>query len=178
MIGIYSITNEITGEVYIGQSNDIHKRWKTHKSSAYNINTEPTLLVLSMRRYSMKAFKFEILERYNESSNIEVKDWLNEKEIMYVKKYDSFINGLNLTNGGKTTFAESLIGFISGRRITTTERLRIESVMSWRGVAAEHKPPLIGSHYLTQYLEELNLDSTKIYTLEQILARKKLQDLF
>lgn len=31
MIGVYKITNNINGKVYIGQSININKRWKEHK---------------------------------------------------------------------------------------------------------------------------------------------------
>lgn len=30
MIGIYKITNKINGKMYIGQSNDIERRFKEH----------------------------------------------------------------------------------------------------------------------------------------------------
>ena len=32
MIGVYRIFNNINGKSYIGVSNDIEKRWKTHKT--------------------------------------------------------------------------------------------------------------------------------------------------
>ncbi|MDR0677008.1 MAG: GIY-YIG nuclease family protein [Elusimicrobiota bacterium] len=32
MIGIYKITNNINGKTYIGQSRNIERRWKDHKS--------------------------------------------------------------------------------------------------------------------------------------------------
>ena len=32
MIGIYKIENKVNGKVYIGQSIDIEKRWKSHIS--------------------------------------------------------------------------------------------------------------------------------------------------
>ena len=31
MVGIYKITNKLNGKVYIGQSNDIERRWAEHK---------------------------------------------------------------------------------------------------------------------------------------------------
>lgn len=36
MCGIYKITNNISGKIYIGQSIFIEKRFNRHKSSAYN----------------------------------------------------------------------------------------------------------------------------------------------
>src|SRR5574344_371846 len=38
MIGIYKITNKINGKCYIGQSNDIERRWREHKSAFDNPN--------------------------------------------------------------------------------------------------------------------------------------------
>ncbi len=38
MIGIYKITNKINGKCYIGQSNDIERRWKEHRNSFNNRN--------------------------------------------------------------------------------------------------------------------------------------------
>lgn len=36
MIGIYKIENTVNGKVYIGQSVDIKKRWKAHRSELCN----------------------------------------------------------------------------------------------------------------------------------------------
>ena len=36
MIGIYKITNIINGKTYIGQSVNIEKKFKTHKTNAFN----------------------------------------------------------------------------------------------------------------------------------------------
>ena len=33
---IYKITNLVNGKVYIGQALDIYRRWKKHKSNAFN----------------------------------------------------------------------------------------------------------------------------------------------
>ena len=35
MIGIYKITNKVNGKVYIGQSDNIERRWKNHKKDAF-----------------------------------------------------------------------------------------------------------------------------------------------
>ena len=38
MIGIYKITNNITGKVYIGQSGAVEHRWGNHKRTATSPN--------------------------------------------------------------------------------------------------------------------------------------------
>ena len=62
--GIYQIKNEVTGKIYIGQSNDINRRWSEHKSRAFdpNNNCYHKPLYLSMRKYGLEAFTLTILE--------------------------------------------------------------------------------------------------------------------
>ena len=111
MIGIYKIQNLINGKVYIGQSIDITSRFQSHKYvlnliDDSKITSRP--LYLAMKKYGVENFSFTVLEE----CNIEQ---LNEKEIMYIKKYNSYINapnsnGYNLTPGGdSSTIDESII---------------------------------------------------------------------
>lgn len=95
MIGIYKITNLINGKVYIGQSTNIKRRWKDHRSSAFNPNSEDYEYPLyrDVRKYGFKNFLFEVLEECNEYE-------LNEKEKFYIAKHDSYKNGYNQTEGG------------------------------------------------------------------------------
>ena len=64
MIGIYKITNTITGKNYIGQSGRIENRLASHKKAAYNkkhkqYNDE---LYQDIRENGIDNFSFEILE--------------------------------------------------------------------------------------------------------------------
>ena len=100
MVGIYCITNLINNKKYIGQSNNIGRRWKEHKENylrpkdrSYN-----SPIYQAIRKYGIENFKFEILEE----CNIEE---LDEKEIYWINFYQTFIddtnNGYNMTRGGK-----------------------------------------------------------------------------
>lgn len=97
MIGIYKIENLVNGKVYIGQAQDIEKRWKSHKS---HMNTSNQVLYLAMRKYGFENFSFEILIECEE-------ELLDLMEIYYIKKYNSYIhwensNGYNMTTGGQS----------------------------------------------------------------------------
>ena len=92
MIGIYKITNKLNGKIYIGQSINIEQRWKQHHQETKNGNKN-TKLYLAMRKYGIENFIFEVLEQCS-------KDELNDREIYWIKKYDSFKNGYNMTPGG------------------------------------------------------------------------------
>lgn len=94
MIGIYKITNKINGKVYIGQSIDIERRWKEH---IQRDRTNTSLIHLAIIKYGKDNFDFDIIEECSQSE-------LNEKEQYWIKYYNSFENGYNLTRGGEARF--------------------------------------------------------------------------
>lgn len=98
MIGIYKIENKINGNIYIGQSKNIDKRIKHHFQCAFN-NSEKNkeydkALYRAIRKYGKENFEWSIIELCS-------KEELYEKEIYWIKKYDSFKNGYNETEGGE-----------------------------------------------------------------------------
>ena len=105
-IGIYKIENLINGSIYIGQSIDMEKRWSTHISILNQNNHYNAHLQNAWNKYGSENFKFSIVE---ECKPLE----LNDREIYWINKYDSFINGYNLTSGGGNTesFSKSVIQF-------------------------------------------------------------------
>ena len=94
--GIYKITNLINNQCYIGQSINIEKRWTQEKRRAFKDNDLDynTLLSQAFRKYGVENFSFEILEECQ-------KEELDEKEIYYISKYNSYFNGYNQTTGGQ-----------------------------------------------------------------------------
>lgn len=96
-IGIYKITNQINGKVYIGQSVHINQRWNQHRSAAFNSNDKDynKYFYCSIRKYGLKNFIFEIIEECKQEE-------LNEKEIYWIKYYDSTNKekGYNVLSGG------------------------------------------------------------------------------
>lgn len=86
--GIYSIYNTITQKYYIGQSTDIYARWQKHKARYDNC-----AIHRAITKYGINNFKFTILEKCSEEQ-------LNEKEIYWIEKFNSYFNGYNETSGG------------------------------------------------------------------------------
>lgn len=86
---IYKITNKVNNKSYIGQTRQsIQFRWNQHTSKRDN-----TYFHNAIQKYGKDNFEIEILEE----CDVEV---LNEREIFYIAKYDTFKNGYNLTIGG------------------------------------------------------------------------------
>lgn len=86
---IYKITNKVNGKSYIGQTRyTIEFRWKQHQHKKDN-----TYFHNAIHKYGVDNFNIEILEECDTEE-------LNQKEIFYIAKYDTFKNGYNLTIGG------------------------------------------------------------------------------
>jgi len=91
--GIYKIENKINNKIYIGQSKNIKSRIYNHKKRLALGNHYNSHLQESYNKYGLKCFNFETIEYCNENL-------LNEREIFWIKKLNTFNNGYNLTEGG------------------------------------------------------------------------------
>lgn len=89
MIGIYKITNQQTGQSYIGQSVDIKRRWIEHKLPCKRIN--PTKKIYqAFNQYGIDNFTFEVIEECEANK-------LNEREQYWIDYYDCYNNGYNMS---------------------------------------------------------------------------------
>lgn len=90
---IYQITNLINGKIYIGQTNNITKRWSNHKCG----NSPDMAIAKAIKKYGADNFSFEILYR-----NISI-DQIDELEIKIIAEKNSRVpNGYNVALGGST----------------------------------------------------------------------------
>ena len=98
MIGIYKITNLINGKCYVGQSDNIKRRWKDHKVAAFYEKGSgyDAPLYRAIRKYGLRNFKFEVVEEC-------LKEELNAREMFYISHFDSYENGYNQNAGGNTS---------------------------------------------------------------------------
>lgn len=102
MIGIYKITKKENGKSYIGQSNDIERRFKEHTFK----NEIP--IDKAIQKYGKESFQFEILEECS-------LDELDEKERYWINYYNTYKGfGYNCSEGGGLNFGEN-----NGRALIT-----------------------------------------------------------
>ena len=122
--GIYCIKNKINGKCYIGKSVDISKRWDRHKAELRNGHHNNKHLQMAWDRYGEESFSFDVLEYAN-------RDKLNELEMAYISKYDSFgENGYNITMGGDGGF---------GRHHTPEEKAKVSEALKGRTLTDQNK---------------------------------------
>lgn len=127
-IGIYKITNIIDGKFYIGSSNNIEKRWISHRYHLRHNKHHAEHLNRAWRKYGENSFIFEILEETEQSALIEM-------EQKYLDKFQSWKPKIGYNNckiagsqiGRKhTEKTKKLIGKIhKGKRITQESRERM-----------------------------------------------------
>lgn len=96
---IYKFTNNINGHSYIGQTINPKSRYQDHVGRV----KKNTGLDTAIAKYGAENFSYEVLYETPELPCSQVKDLLNEKEIYYINKYDTYNNGYNQTLGGKGT---------------------------------------------------------------------------
>ena len=90
---IYKISNTINDKVYIGQTTlSIEERWQEHFKK---INKGKETIYKAIRKYGFLNFYIEKIEECENSL-------LNDREIYWIKYYDSYKNGYNETLGGES----------------------------------------------------------------------------
>ena len=94
MAYIYLITNKINNKVYVGKTiTTVAERYSKHIWSAKN-NDDNCAIHYAMRKYGLENFEVKEVEVCSLEE-------VNNKEIYWIKYYDSYNNGYNETIGGE-----------------------------------------------------------------------------
>ena len=92
MAYIYKITNDINEKIYIGKTeSSIEKRFKEHCKDAFRDRNEKRPLYSAMRKYGIENFHIELIEETQ---------CPEDREIYWIKYYNSYKTGYNATLGG------------------------------------------------------------------------------
>lgn len=94
--GIYKIQNKLNGKSYIGQSQNLDVRIRTHLCLLRNNKHYNCHLQSAWNKYGSSAFDISIL------TLCDIAD-LDKLEIRYIQEYDAFTSGYNRTLGGDGT---------------------------------------------------------------------------
>jgi hypothetical protein len=92
---IYVIKNNVNEKVYIGKTyNNLTTRYNEHIRDSRKKRCEDRALYSAIKKYGENSFFIELLEDGIEEALLE------EREIYYINKYNSYKNGYNCSLGG------------------------------------------------------------------------------
>ena len=92
---IYKATNTTNGKIYIGFDSNWPQRQNSHK---YHSNKRNQKFYCAIRKYGWHNFIWEVIYQSKEGNHC-----LNVMEPYFIKEYNSFNFGYNLTLGGEGT---------------------------------------------------------------------------
>lgn len=143
---IYSITNKVNGKRYIGLTNDFDRRKKEHIRHLNNNNHFNVYLQRSWNKHSEYNFNFEIIEKDINPKNIE------QKEIYYIEKYNSFEEGYNLTTGGERgksvhhDVRNKISKALKGNKLKEETKRKLSQINFGKVLSSETKNKISQSH--------------------------------
>lgn len=91
MIGIYKIENKINGKIYIGQSNNIQRRFQEHQTKG---DSSRIPVDIAIQKYGKDNFTYTVIEE----TTI---DKLNQAEEFWIDYFNSVETGYNCSKGGE-----------------------------------------------------------------------------
>ena len=92
--GIYCIENLVNGKMYFGQSSNLKRRERNHFGRLKTGTSKLRKLQRAFDKYNKDSFRFFVVEYCNELL-------LDEREIEWIKIFETKEKGYNCTEGGK-----------------------------------------------------------------------------
>ena len=117
-----------SGKCYIGQTIDERKR----RWNFLNIDTQygGSKIENARKKYGPENFEYTVLMKVTGDNQSEVKQYLNTLEIGFIRMYDSFKNGYNLTEGG-----DGSVGY----KVTEETKEKLRKVNVGKHLNDEHR---------------------------------------
>jgi len=123
--GIYTITNKVTGMVYIGQSINIRIRWMNHRRGLRDGTHRNIYLLNAWRKYGETAFEFAVHRDLSHVAPEELTSYLNVAEMEAITLFPETYNLMEVGHGGSTASQET-------REILSQQRVRMWSDPAFR----------------------------------------------
>ena len=153
---IYCAKNNINNKIYIGQTTKtIDRRKKAHSycKGSYHFQN-------ALKKYD--DWSWDVICDIEAMNKLQVKEYLDIAEKMYIKKYDSYRKGYNSTLGGDgcvgiihTEKAKARIGSANRGHVHTEEhKQKISNTLKGVGLSGEHKRNISKARKGMKFTEE------------------------
>ncbi len=163
--GIYSITNKITNECYVGQSFRLRSRISSHKRRLHRNAHINKHLQSAWNKYGSKNFVFRVVEELSddctlkELTNAEQK-WIDKLHPEYNKAPAAgSLLGFIWSEDSRNKLSKTLIGHIpwdKGLETPEKTKRKMSKAMKGRKLSEEHKKKIGDSVRITKSLKKLN----------------------
>lgn len=127
LAGVYKITNVINKKIYIGESEDISRRWVEHLTDLSLNQHCNSKLQTDFNIYGIDSFKFEILEsvpidlKNNNINQFTLKLVLLCREHAYIHECNSIKEGYNIEDTYNELYNNNLDMFVRTKKATENE---------------------------------------------------------
>ncbi len=138
--GIYMLTNKLTNDIYIGQSNDISKRFKNYFNLSYIKSKSTFIITRTLIKYGYSNFSVTILE-YCDKSDLLI------KEQYYFDKLNPEYNILKIAG--------------SSRDFKHSEETKAKISKSLKGIYVKEKSALFGRSHTEETKKSMSLKKAK-----------------
>jgi hypothetical protein len=163
MMGIYKIQNKITGQIYIGCSLDIAKRWGQHLHDLKSGKHYNKKLSYAFEEYGFENFTFEIVEL------IDAAEQIFEIEQKYIDTIDlddhyNIVNSFGKNKIHKNQDIEKFICYISERWLVPKDA---ENIEEYRIYKEEDKKEIVRMAIQTKLIKAYPSEFTffKVYNI-------------
>lgn len=140
--GIYTLTNTVSGTVYVGQARNIRKRWEVHRCTLEKGGHRNGYLQRAWNKYGPEAFRFEVILDLSSTPRDALTTRLNEEEIAALRHYPETYNLMEAGYSG-TVASDATRRLLSEQRKANwadpERRARIVSGMRKRAADPEHQ---------------------------------------
>jgi group I intron endonuclease len=175
--GIYVILHKKSGMIYIGQAQNIRKRWKDHRAGLNTNHHHNSHLQSAWNKYGASAFQFKILERCSV-------DRLDEREQHYLnihmpKKTCYNVSTLVGTTRGISPSAETRMKLSAANKARYTdpaERLKTSEQLKGHYVSDETRNKMAVSKAMNWLLIDPNGTEYIVSNLRQFCRQNQLND--
>ena len=133
---IYLAKNLLDGKCYVGQTKDCNERVRGHRCEA--LKGKGYKFHAAIRKHGKENFTFEIIEECED-------EVANERERVWIERFDSFKRGYNLTSGGDHfEFSDETIQKIKDANSNLSDEQRYIRGSAFRGksLSEDHKQKL------------------------------------